>query len=101
MNKNRHIIGELQEFFANKDSSKAINSISTIMNSLRIQSKVIGSVKNPNCKFTCLQVLQLLVLFPDLFQSLKHLYTSFPLHPVYTSPPSLFPKHFQNSSDVL
>ena len=41
------------------------------------------------------------ILFPDLFQSLKHLYTSFPLHPVYTSPPSLFPKHFQNSSDVL
>lgn len=44
MNKNRHIIRELQEFFANNDSSKAINSISTIMNSIRIQSKVIGSV---------------------------------------------------------
>ena len=51
-------------------SSKAINSISTIMNSIRIQSKVIGSVKNPNCKFTCLQVLQLLVLFP--FFSIKN-----------------------------
>jgi len=37
MNKNRHIIGELQEFFANNDASKAINSISTIMNSIRIQ----------------------------------------------------------------
>lgn len=59
MNKNRHIIGELQEFFANNDASKAINSISTIMNSIRIQSKVIGSVKNPNCKFTCLQVLSI------------------------------------------
>lgn len=70
MNKNRHIIGELQEFFANNDASKAINSISTIMNSIRIQSKVIGSEKNPNCKFTCLQVLQLLVLFP--FFSVKN-----------------------------
>lgn len=40
------------------------------MNSIRIQSKVIGSVKNPNCKFTCLQVLQLLVLFP--FFSIKN-----------------------------
>ena len=70
MNKNRYIIGELQEFFAKNDSSKAINSISTIMNSIRIQSKVIGSVKNPNCKFTCLQVLQLLVLFP--FFSIKN-----------------------------
>ena len=64
MNKNRHIICELQEFFANNDACKAINSISTIMNSLRIQSKVIGLVKNPKCKFTCLQVLQLLLLFP-------------------------------------
>ena len=70
MNKNRHIICELQEFFANNDASKAINSISTIMNSLRIQSKVIGLVKNPNCKFTCLQVLQLLLLFP--FFSIKN-----------------------------
>ena len=70
MNKYRHIIGELQEFFASNDSSKAINSISTIMNSIRIQSKIIGSVKNPNCKFTCLQVLQLLVLFP--FFSIKN-----------------------------
>ncbi len=40
------------------------------MSSLRIQSKVIGTVKKPNCKFTCLQVLQLLVLFP--FFSVKN-----------------------------
>ena len=38
MNKDRHIIGELQEFFANNDASKAIKSISAIMNSIRIQS---------------------------------------------------------------
>lgn len=59
-----------KSFFANNDSSKAINSISTIMTGIRIQSKVIGSVKSPNCKFTCLQVLQLLVLFP--FFSIKN-----------------------------
>ena len=40
------------------------------MNSIRIQSKIIGSVKSPNCKFTCLQVLHLLVLFP--FFSIKN-----------------------------
>ena len=71
MNKNRHIISELQEFFANNDSSQAINSISTIMNSIRIQNKVIGSVKNPNYKFTCLQVLQLL-FFSRSFQLSKN-----------------------------
>ena len=70
MNKNRHIISELQEFFENNEATNAITSISTIMKSLRIQSKVIGSVKNHNCKFTSLQVLQLLVLFP--FFSIKN-----------------------------
>ncbi len=70
MNKNRHIISELQDFFKDNDDSKAIYHISKIMNSITIQSKVIGSVKNPNCKFTCLQVLQLLVLFP--FFSVKN-----------------------------
>lgn len=70
MNKSRKIIGELQDFFANNDASKAINSIATIMTCIRIHSKAIGSVKNPNCKFTCLQVLQLLVLFP--FFSVKN-----------------------------
>ncbi len=70
MNKNRHIISELQAFFKDNDDSSAIYHISKIMNSLTIQSKVIGSVKNHNCKFTCLQVLQLLVLFP--FFSVKN-----------------------------
>lgn len=52
MHKNRHIVGEVQEFFANNDASKAIYCILTIMNSIRIQSKIIGLVKNPNRKFT-------------------------------------------------
>lgn len=52
MNRNRHIISEHQEFFAKNDSSKAINRISIIMNSIRIQSKAIESVKKSNCKFT-------------------------------------------------
>ena len=99
MNKNRHIIGELQEFFANNDASKAINSISTIMNSIRIQSKVIGSVKNPNSKFTCLQVLQLLVLFP--FFSVKNAanYSSSALCKVFACHKDMFYR-FMNDGNV-
>lgn len=99
MNKNRHIIGELQEFFANNDASKAINSISTIMNSIRIQSKVIGSVKNPNCKFTCLQVLQLLMLFP--FFSVKNAanYSSSALSKLFTCNKDMFYR-FMNDGNV-
>lgn len=96
MNKNRHIICELQEFFANNDASKAINSISTIMNSLRIQSKVIGLVKNPNCKFTCLQVLQLLLLFP--FFSIKNAanYSSSTLGKVFACHKDMFYRFMNN-----
>ena len=96
MNKNRHIICELQDFFANNDASKAINSISTIMNSLRIQSKVIGLVKNPNCKFTCLQVLQLLLLFP--FFSIKNAanYSSSTLGKVFACHKDMFYRFMNN-----
>ena len=99
MNKNRHIIGELQEFFANNDSSKAINSISTIMNSIRIQGKVIGSVKNPNCRFTCLQVQQLLVLFP--FFSIKNAacYSSSALDRMFVCHKDMFYR-FMNDGNV-
>ena len=70
MNKNRQIIGELQDFFRHNDASKAIQSIISIMNSLVIQSKVVGPVKNPNCKFTYVQLAKLLILFP--FFSIKN-----------------------------
>ena len=99
MNKNRHIIGELQAFFTNNDASKAINCISTIMNSVRIQSKVIGSVKNPNCKFTCLQVLQLLLLFP--FFSVKNAanYSSSSLGKLFVCHKDMFYR-FMNDGNV-
>ena len=99
MNKNRHIIGELQEFFANNDAGKAINSISTIMNSIRIQIKVIGSVKNSNCKFTCLQVLQLLMLFP--FFSVKNAanYSTSSLSKVFACHKDMFYR-FMNDGNI-
>ena len=70
MNKNRQIISELQSFFKHNNASKAIKSITTVMNSLTLQSKVVGPVKNPNCKFTFVQVVKLLILFP--FFSVKN-----------------------------
>lgn len=69
------------------------------MNSIRIQSKVIGSVKNPNCKFTCLQVLQLLVLFP--FFSVKNAanYSSSALCKLFTCDKDMFYR-FMNDGNV-
>ena len=70
MKKNIQIIGELKDFFRHNDARKAIQSIISIMNSLVIQSKVVGPVKNPNCKFTYVQLAKLLILFP--FFSIKN-----------------------------
>lgn len=70
MNKNRQIISELKSFFKYNDASKAIKSITTVMDSLTIQSRVVGPVKNPDCKFTFVQVVKLLMLFP--FFSVKN-----------------------------
>lgn len=64
MNKNRQIISELQSFFKYNNASRAIQTITAVMESLTIQAKVVGSVKNPNCKFTSIQVVKLLMLFP-------------------------------------
>lgn len=64
MNKNRQIISELKDFFKHNDSSKAVNAVSNVMDKLVIQAKTVGPVKNPNCKFTFVQLVKLLVLFP-------------------------------------
>ena len=69
MNKNRQIISELKDFFKHYDSSKAVNAVSNVMDKLVIQAKTVGPVKNPNCKFTFVQLVKLLVLHP--FFSIK------------------------------
>ena len=69
MNKNRQIISELKDFFKHNDSSKAVNAVSNVMDKLVIQAKTVGPVKNPNCKFTFVQLVKLLVLHP--FFSIK------------------------------
>ena len=71
MNKNRQIISELKDFFKHNDSSKAVNAVSNVMDKLVIQAQTVGPVKNPNCKFTFVQLVKLLVLFP--FFSIKML----------------------------
>lgn len=64
MRKDTTIVSELQEFFLQNDSHKAINRIAHVMQSLRLRETQIGVSKKPNCKFTILQVFQLLLLFP-------------------------------------
>jgi hypothetical protein len=64
MRKDRTIISELQEFFLQNDAHLAINRISDVMSSLKLQKNKIGIEKADNCKFTALQIFHLLLLFP-------------------------------------
>lgn len=64
MCKDTTIFSELQEFFQQNDAHKAINRISGIMNSLQLHKSKIGIEKADNSKYTTIQVLHLLLLFP-------------------------------------
>ena len=62
--KSNKIFSELSTFFRNNGNSDAIFSVSRVMDGLRFSTKDLGHEKRHNCKFTALQTLQLLILFP-------------------------------------
>ena len=64
MNKDRHIISELNGFFAESDNTKAIQGIMNVMGHIKINHRQMEFAKAANCKFTAGQVLELMVLFP-------------------------------------
>ena len=69
------------------------------MSSLVIQSKVVGSVKNPNCKFTYVQLAKLIILFS--FFSIKNagLYANSDLWQLFCCKKDSFYR-FMNSGSV-
>lgn len=68
------------------------------MNSLVIQSKVVGPVKNPNCKFTYVQLAKLFILFP--FFSIKNagLYANSGLGQLFSCKKDIFYRFMNNGS---
>ena len=64
MRKDTTIFSELQEFFQQNDAHKAINRISNVMNSLKLHKNKIGIEKAENSRYTTIQILHLLLLFP-------------------------------------
>lgn len=70
MNKSTEIISELKSFLSKDDNSRAVTAIMNTMERIRIDERQMGVEKNPNCKMTCAQTLQLMVLFP--FFALKN-----------------------------
>ena len=64
MSKDTKNISDLRSFFAKNDDNRAIKCIMGVMEHINIRSSQIGVEKKENCKFTTLQVLNLLMHFP-------------------------------------
>ena len=64
MNKDRHIISELNSFFAESNNTKAIQGIMNVMSHITLNQRQMDFSKATNCKFTASQVLTLMVLLP-------------------------------------
>ena len=64
INKDKHIISELNSFFAESDNTKAIQGIMNVMSHIMLNHRQMVFAKAANCKFTASHVLELMVLFP-------------------------------------
>ena len=56
MNKDRHIISELNSFFAESNNTKAIQGIMNVMSHITLNHRQMDFTKAANCKFTASQV---------------------------------------------
>ena len=64
MGKNTKIPSEISEFFKEKRRDTTISTFTRMIDNLRVSSKMLGGIKRDNCKFTNLQIFQLLLLMP-------------------------------------
>ena len=59
-----NIFSEISTFFREKDDDKAIRTITDVTKHLKLSGKWLSFESHWNCKYTRLQVFELLLLFP-------------------------------------
>ena len=64
MNKDRQIFSELREFFTESGCGLGVQRITNVLETINITERQMAFEKKPNCKFTCAQVIQMMILFP-------------------------------------
>ena len=64
MGKYTNIPSEISVFFKEKRRETAISAFTKMIDGLHVNSKMLGGIKRENCKFTNLQIFQLLLLLP-------------------------------------
>ena len=70
MNKDRQIVSELRNFFTESGCGLGTQRIMNVLETINITERQMAFEKKPNCKFTCAQVIQMMILFP--FFSVKN-----------------------------
>ena len=70
MNKDRQIVSELRNFFTESGCGLGTQRIMNVLGTINITERQMAFEKKPNCKFTCAQLIQMMILFP--FFSIKN-----------------------------
>ena len=63
MNKDRHIISELNSFFAESNNTKAIQGIMNVMSHITLDQRQMEFAKAANCKFLLLEKIYVWLLY--------------------------------------
>ena len=96
MNKDRQLVSELRNFFTESGCGLGIQRIMRVLETIHITEKQMAFEKRPNCKFTCAQVIQMMILFP--FFSIKNVanYVGCPLQSLFECQKDMFYRVLSN-----
>lgn len=96
MNKDRQIVSELRNFFTESGCGLGTQRIMNVLGTINITERQMAFEKKPNCKFTCAQVIQMMILFP--FFSVKNVanYIGSSLHPLFDCHKDIFYRVLSN-----
>jgi len=98
MNKDRQIVSELRNFFTESGCGLGIQRIMNVLGTINITERQMAFEKKPNCKFTCSQVIQLMIFFP--FFSIKNAASYFgsSLQPLFDCGKDMFYRILSNEN---
>lgn len=96
MDKDRQIVSELRNFFTENGCGLGVQRIMNILGTINITERQMAFEKKPNCKFTCAQVIQMMILFP--FFSIKNAanYVGSSLQPLFDCHKDMFYRVLSN-----
>lgn len=93
-----NIFSEISTFFAKKDDDKAIRTIMDVAQCLKLSDKSLSLESPRNCRYTRLQVFELLLLFPLFMVKNAFHYSDSPLARVISCRKDVFYRFLENGS---